>query len=142
MSHFNILLVEDNEGDILLTREAFEEAEIPVIINVVKNGEHAIQFLNKREKFIDVSTPDLILLDINIPKMDGFEVLKYIKEHEHYRKIPVIMLTTSSSREDVMKSYKYHANSFISKPMDMDEFWEVIESIESFWLKTNRLPPN
>lgn len=140
MSQFNILLVEDNEGDIILTREAFEELQAPVIINVVRNGEQAIQFLNKREEFIDVSTPDLILLDINLPKLNGLEVLKYIKEHIHFRKIPVLMLTTSSSESDILNSYQNYVNSYITKPIDMNDFWVVVKTIESFWLKTNRLP--
>jgi CheY-like chemotaxis protein len=141
MDNINILLVEDNEGDILLTKEAFEDAGVPVIINVVKNGELAIQFLNKREKFLEVPTPDLILLDINIPKLNGHEVLKYIKNHDRYKHIPVVMLTTSSSEKDIARSYKNHVNSYITKPINISEFWETISAIEHFWLKTSKFPP-
>jgi CheY-like chemotaxis protein len=141
MDGVNILLVEDNEGDILLTREAFEDAEIPVTMNVVRNGEQAIHFLNKREKFKEMPTPDMILLDINLPKLNGIEVLKYIKEHERYKKIPVVMLTTSSSKRDIQASYENYVNSYITKPLDVSDFMNAITTIEKFWLKTNQLPP-
>ncbi len=140
MHGINILLVEDNEGDILLTKEAFEEADVPVTLNVVRNGELAIQFLQKREKFNEVPTPDLILLDINLPKVNGLEVLKYVKDNDRYRHIPVVMLTTSSSEKDIIESYKNHVNCYITKPIDINEFWETIAAIKNFWLKTTKLP--
>ncbi|TVQ02486.1 MAG: response regulator [Balneolaceae bacterium] len=140
MKTMHILLVEDNEGDILLIREAFEDARMINDLFVVKDGEKAIHYLNKREGFEDVQTPDIILLDINLPRKNGFEVLEYIKENDKLKHIPVIMLTTSSSEKDVYSSYQKHANCFITKPIDVETFLKVITSIEYFWIHLVTLP--
>ncbi len=124
MAPIHILLVEDNEGDILLTREAFEEAQILVNLSVVKDGKEAMDFLTRHGGHKDAQHPDLILLDVNLPKKNGHEVLQFIKEDEDIKQIPVIMLTTSSSERDINLSYYYHANCFITKPVDVNDFLE------------------
>jgi CheY-like chemotaxis protein len=131
----HILLVEDNEGDIVLTMEAFEESKVKTEISVVKNGKDALDFLFKRGDFVDARKPDFILLDINIPIYNGHEVLKQIKTEHSLKKIPVIMLTTSSNQRDIEEAYKNHCNSYVKKPLDMDEFLEAILKIEAFWLQ-------
>lgn len=140
MKKINILLVEDNEGDIVLIKEALEEKKIINNLNAVKNGALALDYIFKRNNYKDVTTPDLILLDINLPKKNGHEVLQEIKSDEEKKKIPVIMLTTSSAEEDVAKSYKHHANCFITKPVDVNEFLGAISQIEMFWLSIVTLP--
>lgn len=135
----HILLVEDNEGDIILTLDAFEESKVKTEISVARNGKEALDFLFKRENFIDSKKPDLILLDINIPIYNGHEVLKQIKAHDSLKKIPVIMLTTSSNQNDIDQAYENHSNSYVKKPLDMDEFLEVILKIEAFWLQLSTL---
>jgi two-component system, chemotaxis family, response regulator Rcp1 len=137
-----ILLVEDNEGDIVLTLKALEKAHVSNTIDVVKDGEQALQFLHKQGPFKDAETPGLILLDINLPKMDGMEVLAGIKDHEHLRVIPVVMLTTSDSEKDIMQSYYHHANCFITKPVNFSKFMEVIQTIKEFWISIVQLPKN
>lgn len=137
----HILLVEDNEGDIVLTMEAFDEGKIKNNISVVRDGWEAIQFLERKEGYEDVKLPDLVLLDINLPKMNGHKVLKHIKNHPDLRQIPVIMLTTSSDETDVMKSYENHSNCYITKPVDISNFLDVISSIEDFWISIVQLPP-
>lgn len=131
----HILLVEDNEGDILLTIDAFEESKIKTEISVARNGQEALDFLFKRGTFIDAKKPDLILLDINMPIYNGHEVLKQIKTDDHLKKIPVIMLTTSSNQKDIDKAYENHSNSYVQKPLEMNNFLEVILKIEAFWLQ-------
>ncbi len=138
----HILIVEDNEGDVLLISEALEEKKIVSKISVVKNGEQAIDFIEKQGVYQQVLLPDLILLDINLPRKNGHEVLQYIKETEHLKQIPVIMLTTSSSESDILKSYKNHANCYITKPVDVDNFLKAVTSIEEFWISLVQLPPN
>lgn len=133
-------MVEDNEGDILLTTEAIEEGNIANIINVVRDGEEAIRFLEKKGDYQNVTTPDLILLDINLPKKNGHEVLAYIKSKESLKSIPVIMLTTSSSDFDIKKAYEKYANCYIVKPVDVNDFIKVIAKIEDFWASTVKLP--
>jgi CheY-like chemotaxis protein len=140
MKPVEILLVEDNEGDIILTTEALEEGKINNSISVVKDGWEAVQFLEKQNGYEDVSTPDLILLDINLPKLNGHEVLNHIKSNPELTHIPVVMLTTSSSEIDVMKSYKNHANCYITKPVDVNNFLDVITRIENFWISIVQLP--
>jgi CheY-like chemotaxis protein len=140
MRPVHILLVEDNEGDILLTTEALSEGKIANSLSVVKDGWEAIQFLEKKGKYSGELSPDLILLDVNLPKMNGHEVVKYIKTSEKLAHIPVIMLTTSTSPNDVMLSYKNHANCFITKPVEVKDFLMVISSIESFWVSIVQLP--
>lgn len=141
MKTVHLLLVEDNEGDIYLTREAFSELDVPIELIVVQNGEQAILYLDSIGNDLKVEAPVLILMDINLPKISGIEVLKYVKENEKLKHIPVIMLTTSSSKVDIMQSYRNHVNSYITKPIDLDEFMNVVSSIEHFWLHTNQLPP-
>lgn len=133
----HILLVEDNEGDIVLAREALEEARIKNRITVITDGEKALEYLfcndNNRK-------PDLILLDMNLPKVNGLEVLAKIKADEALKIIPVVMLTTSTSEEDVLDAYRNYVNCYINKPIDLEEFIVVIKNIESFWLNTVKLP--
>jgi len=140
MSVIQILLVEDNEGDILLTLEAFKEIKAKNNIAVVKDGEEAIEFLKKEGQYTESIMPQLILLDINMPKVNGIEVLDFIKKDERLKKIPVIMLTTSSSESDIAACYEKSANCFITKPLDFGKFLNVIESIETFWFTIAQLP--
>ncbi len=135
-----ILLVEDNEGDVGLVEEVFEDARIRNIIHVAEDGEEAMQFLNKEKKFVNAPTPDLILLDLNLPGKDGREVLEEIKTDNKLKSIPVVVLTTSKAEEDIIKSYDLHANSYITKPVDFDQFIRVVKSIEDFWLEVVKLP--
>ncbi|MDF3819573.1 response regulator [Leptospira sp. 96542] len=142
MKSAHILLVEDNEGDIVLTTEALEERKIINKISVVKNGKEAIDFLFKQGKYENENSPDLILLDVNLPLKNGHEVLQIIKNDDRTKKIPVIMLTTSSAERDINLSYEYHANCYITKPVEMGTFMEAIYSIEDFWIQLVKLPPN
>ena len=141
MKDLHILLVEDNEGDILLTREAFEERKIITKLSVVKNGRDALAFIFKEGPFADVETPDLILLDINLPIKNGLEVLHEVKSREETREIPIIMLTTSSSEKDISKAYQGYANSYITKPLEMRDFLNAVLQIEEYWLRLIKLPP-
>lgn len=136
MREIKVLLVEDNEGDIILTFEALKESKIKNCITIARDGEIAINLLKKGD------IPDLVLLDINLPKIDGKEVLNYIKSTENLKHIPVIMLTTSVSEVDIMESYRMHANCYISKPVNLEKFNEVILAIEKFWIETIQLPLN
>lgn len=140
MKNIHILLVEDNEGDILLTTEALEEKKIVNKISVTRDGQEALDFVLKQGKHKDALTPDLILLDVNLPKKNGHEVLQIIKSTESIQQIPVIMLTTSSSEKDINLSYKHHANCYITKPVEVEAFLEAITSIEDFWLTIVKLP--
>lgn len=140
MSEIQILLVEDNEGDILLTLEAFKEMKVKNRIAVVKDGAEAIEFLKKQGQYADSVIPHLILLDINMPKLNGIEVLDFIKKDEKLKSIPVIMLTTSSAESDITACYEKSANCFITKPLDFGKFLNVVEAIESFWFNIARLP--
>ena len=135
-----ILLIEDNPGDVRLTQEAFKESKNDINLEVVTDGVEAIRFLRKEEEYADKATPDLILLDLNLPKWDGREVLATIKNEDRLKRIPVVVLTTSNAGVDVLKSYDLHANCFINKPIDFDRFFEVIHRIEEFWLSTATLP--
>lgn len=140
MSEIHILLVEDNEGDIVLTLEALKEAKLKNKISVVRDGEEALQFLYREGKYVNEALPQLVLLDINLPKMDGKEVLNRIKNDPELKKIIVVILTTSSSEKDIMESYNNHANCYITKPVDLEKFIEVIHSIEGFWISIVQLP--
>lgn len=140
MNDTHLLLVEDNEGDILLTTEALEEKNIISRISVVKNGQEAIDFVFRQGNYINAAIPDLILLDINLPKKNGHEVLHAIKSDTRTKNIPVIMLTTSSSERDINLAYQNHVNCFITKPVDVIEFIEAINSIEKFWIHLAKLP--
>jgi len=135
-----ILLVEDNEGDIILTKEAFQECKIKSEINIARNGQEAIDFLFKTGKYKNVKTPDLILLDINLPILSGLEVLQKVKEDTLLGKIPVIVLTTSANKEDIETAYAHHCNSYVQKPIDMGEFLNAVVKIEEFWLSLSTLP--
>jgi CheY-like chemotaxis protein len=140
MKEIHILLVEDNEGDIILTTEALEEGKIINKVSVVKDGKQAIDFLNKKEPFEKATQPNLILLDINLPKKNGHEVLQYIKGSKSFRQIPIIMLTTSSSEKDITEAYNHYANCFITKPVDVNEFMQAVAKIENFWISIVQLP--
>ncbi len=136
----NILLIEDNPGDIRLAQEAFKEGKIDVNLDVVMDGMEAIHFLNKSGPYQESSRPDLILLDLNLPKKDGREVLGEIKVDPSLRSIPVVILTTSNAEQDIAQSYDLHVNCYINKPVDFDHFFDIIKKIEEFWLKTAILP--
>lgn len=136
----HILLVEDNEGDIILTLDAFEESKINTEISVARNGQEALDFLYNRNAFLEAKKPDLILLDINLPIYNGHEVLKQIKQDTNLKKIPVIILTTSAFSNDIGQAYENNCNSYVKKPLDMDEFIEAILKIENFWLELCTLP--
>jgi chemotaxis family two-component system response regulator Rcp1 len=136
-----VLLVDDNPGDIRLTMEAWKDAKILIQMHVVTDGMEAMEFLRREGEFADSPRPDLVLLDLNLPRKDGRQVLKEIKEDPLLKSIPVVILTTSASQLDIERSYLLHANCYISKPVDMDGFLKVVASIEDFWLTVVRLPP-
>jgi len=140
MKGINILLVEDNEGDILLTREAFEESKIVNYITLIRDGKEAIKYFENITDKSDI--PNLVLLDINLPKVSGHEVLIYIKSHEKYKAIPIIMLTTSSSEKDIKQSYKNYVNCYITKPIEVADFMMAIAKIEDFWINIVSIPVN
>ena len=136
-----ILLVEDNPGDVRLTKEALKEGKVLNKLNVVMDGVEAMEFLHKQGKFSKAVHPDLILLDLNLPRKDGREVLAEIKGDPNLRRIPVVILTTSKSEQDILKTYDLHANCYITKPVDLIQFIEVIKAIKEFWLTIVNLPP-
>ncbi len=136
-----ILIVEDNEGDVGLIEEVFEEAKIRNNLHVAEDGEEAILYLHGKGKFSDSPRPDIIILDLNLPNKDGREVLREIKEDSDLKSIPVIVLTTSGAEKDILRSYNLHANAYVTKPLDFDQFIKVVGSIENFWLEIVRLPP-
>jgi len=136
-----ILLVEDNPGDIDLIREALESSKIFNTLSVVNDGEQAIAFLRKNGKYTNVQSPDVVLLDLNLPRKSGREVLAEIKSDKDLMRIPVVILTSSRDEEDILKSYNLHANCYITKPMDLNQFVKVVQSIEDFWFTIVKLPP-
>ena len=136
-----ILLVEDNPGDVRLAIEAFKEGKVSNKLNVVEDGIEALSFLKKEGKYGEVPRPDLILLDLNLPKKDGREVLEEIKTDQNLKRIPVVILTTSNAEEDILKTYNLNGNCYITKPVDLEKFFEVVKSIEKFWLSIVTLPP-
>lgn len=136
-----ILLVEDSPGDARLAREALQDAKVRNHLHWVDNGEEAMDFLRKEGKHARVPRPDLILLDLNLPRKDGREVLAEIKGDADLKRIPVVILTVSKDEEDVLKTYNLHANCFITKPIDLNQFIKVVKSIEDFWLTVVKLPP-
>lgn len=140
MKKAHILLVEDNEGDIYLTKEALEESKITNKISVLKSGADVMDYLKKADRFPDPQTPDLILLDLNLPKKNGLEVLLEIKGSEAFKMIPIIMLTTSSSEQDIEEAYKAQVNCFITKPVDAESFLKVVSATENFWIQIVTLP--
>ena len=137
-----ILLVEDNPGDERLTREALKEGKVYSNLHWVKDGVEALDFLNRRGKYGAAPRPDIILLDLNLPKKDGREVLQEIKNTDHLKRIPVVVLSTSQAEEDVLRSYNLHANCYVTKPVDLEKFIVVVKSIDVFWLTVVTLPPN
>jgi CheY-like chemotaxis protein len=135
-----ILLVEDNPGDVRLVQENLKEAKVRNTLSVVNDGAEAMTYLRKEGKYKDAVRPDLVLLDLNLPKKDGREVLADIKADEDLKRIPVVVLTISKAEEDVLKSYNLHANAFITKPVDLNQFLKVVKAIEEFWLTVVKLP--
>lgn len=136
-----ILLVEDNAGDIELTKDVFHDAKIHNRLHITRNGEEALDFLYQRGKHENAARPDLMLLDLNMPGMNGKEVLAIIKEDEALKDIPVIILTSSEAEMDILKSYKLHANAYIVKPLSLNQFLQIVEAVEMFWLSVVKLPP-
>jgi len=137
---YTVLLIEDNPGDIRLTQEAFREAGDQVALEIVTDGVEAVAFLQKKEGYSDKSRPDLILLDLNLPRWGGLDVLERVKTQADLRRIPIIVLSTSNAKQDVLNSYDRYANCFITKPVDFDNFFKVIKRIQEFWLETVNLP--
>jgi two-component system, chemotaxis family, response regulator Rcp1 len=135
-----VLLVEDSPGDVRLTREALKDAKVHINLHVAPDGEEATAFLKREGKYANAPRPDLILLDLNLPKKDGREVLAEIKESEALKSIPVVVLTTSASEADILRSYRLHANCYITKPVDLEGFLTVVRSIDNFWLSVVKLP--
>lgn len=136
----DVLLVEDDPGDVLMTREAFEDNKLSNRLAVVPDGVTAMEFLRKEGQYADAPTPDLILLDLNLPRMDGREVLAALKADEALRSIPVVVLTTSEAEEDVVRSYSLHANAYVTKPVDFEAFINVVRQIDDFFVEVVRLP--
>jgi two-component system, chemotaxis family, response regulator Rcp1 len=141
LKQVEILLVEDNPGDVRLTKEALKEAKIRNRLHVVADGVEAIDFLKNTGGYSDMPTPDIIMLDLNLPRKDGREVLAEIKGDTKLRRIPVVILTTSSAEEDILRAYDLHANCYITKPVDFIQFTKVIKAIEDFWFTIVKLPP-
>jgi chemotaxis family two-component system response regulator Rcp1 len=137
-----ILMVEDNPGDIRLAQEALKEAKVANKMYVVNDGVEAMAFLRQEGQYVDVKHPDLILLDLNLPKKDGREVLAEIKKEPAFKRIPVVVLTISKDEEDIIRTYDLHANCYVSKPVDFGQFIEVVKAIEDFWFTVVKLPPN
>ncbi|MFH0733047.1 MAG: response regulator [bacterium] len=137
-----ILLVEDNPGDVKLTQLALLETKVNNNLHVATDGLEAMEFIYKKGKYSDAPRPDIILLDLNLPKKDGREVLEEIKKDENFKRIPIVILTSSKAEEDIIKSYNLHANCYITKPLDLLQFLEIIKSIENFWLTIVKLPPD
>jgi CheY-like chemotaxis protein len=137
-----ILLVEDNLGDVRLTEEALKESKLLLNVHVVGDGVEALAFLKRESNFSDAPHPDLIFLDLNLPRMDGHEFLSKIKDDPDFRRIPVVILTVSKSEEDVFKTYDRHANCYITKPVNMDQFEKVVKSVKDFWFTIVKLPPD
>ena len=140
MSPIEILLVEDNPGDARLAKEALKESKLMNNLSIAEDGVEAMNFLYKAGKYANMPRPDLIILDLNLPKKDGREVLEEIKTNDDLKRIPVVILTISKAEEDILKTYNLHANCFISKPIDLDQFIKVVKSIEDFWLTIVKLP--
>ncbi|GGM90100.1 response regulator [Dactylosporangium sucinum] len=136
-----VLLVEDDPGDVLMTQEAFEEHKVRNKLNVVQDGEEALAYLRREGKHAEATRPDLILLDLNLPRVDGREVLQVIKEDPDLRRIPVVVLTTSQADEDILRSYSLHANAYVTKPVDFDSFIAVVRQIDEFFVSVVKLPP-
>jgi chemotaxis family two-component system response regulator Rcp1 len=136
----DVLLIEDNPGDVRLTKEALKDAKLKIHMHVVGDGMEAMAFLRKQGKYASSPRPDLVLLDLNLPKKDGRQVLAEIKDDTDLKRIPVVIITSSKAEEDVLKSYNLHANCYVTKPLDLDQFITVVQSIEQFWLTIVKLP--
>jgi two-component system, chemotaxis family, response regulator Rcp1 len=141
MTAIDILMVEDNPGDARLTEEALKESKVYNNLHHVRDGVEAMEFLRKEGCYSDAPTPDIILLDLNLPRKDGRQVLAELKAMPRLKNIPVVVLTTSEAEQDIVKSYELHANCYITKPVDLDKFVEIIHGIENFWLSIVKLPP-
>jgi len=137
-----ILLVEDNPGDVRLTQEALRDGKVRNSMHVAADGVEALAFLRRQGRYANASRPDVILLDLNLPKKDGREVLAEIKTDPDLRRIPVVVLTTSEAEEDILRAYNLYANAYVAKPVDLDKFIAVVKSIEDFWLEIVKLPPD
>jgi two-component system, chemotaxis family, response regulator Rcp1 len=137
-----ILLVEDNPGDVRLTQEVLNEAKIANKLQVVKDGEEALNYLQHKGKFANAEVPNLILLDLNLPRKNGLEVLREIKQDPQLRRIPVVFLTSSGDERDINAGYEQHVNAYVTKPVDLEQFIRVVKAIEGFWLEIVRLPPS
>ncbi len=135
-----ILLVEDNKGDVGLIEEVFEEAKIRNKLHVAEDGEEAMLYLRGKGQFLDSPRPDIIILDLNLPNKDGREVLREIKEDSNLKNIPVVILTTSNAEKDILQAYDLHANAYVTKPLDFNQFMKVVESVVNFWLGVVNLP--
>jgi chemotaxis family two-component system response regulator Rcp1 len=142
LAPIEVLLVEDSVGDVRLTREAFKDAKVHIKLHVAVDGDDAMSFLKRERQYATAPRPDLILLDLNLPKKDGREVLKEIKESPTLAIIPVVILTTSASEEDILRTYQLHANCYITKPVELEGFLKVVKSIDTFWLSVVKLPPD
>ncbi|MBF0339421.1 MAG: response regulator [Magnetococcales bacterium] len=136
-----ILLVEDSPGDVELTREALADSKLLNRLNVVEDGEEAMAYLRQQGKYADATRPDVVLLDLNLPRKDGREVLEEIKADPELKAIPVVVLTTSQAEEDILRTYQLHANCYITKPVDLNQFFAVVKSVENFWFSVVKLPP-
>jgi CheY-like chemotaxis protein len=137
-----ILLVEDNPGDVRLMQESFKESKVRNTLHVIRDGVEALAFLRGGGEYADAPRPDLVLLDLNLPKKDGREVLAEIKEDPDLKRIPVVVLTISKAEEDILKSYNLHANCYITKPIDLEQFLGVVKAIDEFWFTIVKLPPD
>ncbi|HKC76738.1 MAG TPA: response regulator [Chloroflexota bacterium] len=139
---FEVLLVEDNPGDVLLTTEALEEAKLHINMSVVSDGVEALAFLYRRGPYAEAPRPDLMLLDLNMPRKDGREVLAEIKAAPDLRGIPVVVLTTSRAEQDIVRTYNLHANAYVTKPVDLEQFIAIVHAINQFWFTIVTLPPH
>jgi CheY-like chemotaxis protein len=135
-----VLLVEDNEGDVRLAQEALKDSKLHIALSVVSDGVEAMEFLRRQGRFATVDEPDLILLDINLPRKGGLEVLAEVKEDESLRNIPVVIMTSSDAEADIIRSYNLHANCYITKPVDLEQFTEVVKAVDQFWFSIVSLP--
>jgi chemotaxis family two-component system response regulator Rcp1 len=136
-----ILLVEDNPADARLTMEAFRSSSLPHTLSHTQDGVEALEYLHRKGKYANARRPDLILLDLNLPRKDGRELLNELKNDQQFRRIPVVVLTTSQAQEDILRAYSLYANCYVCKPIEFDDFTRIIKSIEDFWLATVKLPP-
>ena len=141
MTQANILLVEDNPADVRLTQEVLRETELDFVMQLARDGEQAMQILRKQAPFEDAQTPDLVLLDLNLPRKDGREVLAEVKADPDLRRIPVLVLSTSKAERDILTCYELHANCYLTKPVDLDQFGQLVQSLQQFWFGMAMLPP-